>query len=63
MSFDALPRPFGNADDPEVSCLTAGSFTELRDDLRLKLALKRGVSRENVPAYLIESIQQVIARG
>ena len=36
------------------------TFTEVRDDLRLKCAMRRAVSRDSAPQHLVNSIRNMI---
>ena len=36
------------------------SFTEVRDDLRLKRAMQRAVHRDSAPQHLVDSIRNMI---
>lgn len=52
-------RPFSTGLYP----FAAVSLTELADNERLKKFLKRAVSAEQAPEYLIDSIKKAIRRG
>ena len=61
--FEASPRFLRPVGGVGLAGPADKSFTEVREDLRLKQVLKRAVSRETAPGYLIESIRQAVNRG
>ena len=61
--FEASPKFLGSGAEMLLTPTAVKTFSDVRDDLRLKAALKKAVSREEAPQYLIEAIREAVRRG
>ena len=61
--FEASPKFLGSGAEMLLAPAAVKTFSGVRDDLRLKVALKKAVSREDAPQYLIEAIREAVRRG
>ena len=61
--FEASPNFLGSGTEMLLAPAAVKTFSDVRDDLRLKAALKKAVSREEAPQYLIEAIREAVRRG
>ena len=61
--FDVSPKFLGSGAEMLLAPAALKTFSGVRDDLRLKAALKKAVSREEAPQYLIEAIREAVRRG